>query len=115
MVEVVDSTNEVISIRSIKSGFHSTSYVSPKFDGKIFLEWSKACTMALKSHKLMKYINGKSKQSKESDASFDNWNSKNAMICSWLFNRRYIYARAISLLIQLKKCGILSPELILSP
>lgn len=39
--------------------------------------------MALKSHKLMKYINVKAKQPKESDAGFDDWDSENAMVCSW--------------------------------
>ena len=93
MAGVGDSsvTSDSTTVLGTKSGFHSMPYVSPKFDGKNFLEWSKACTMALKSHKLMKYINGKSKQPSESDSNFDDWESENAMVCSWLFNSMEVH------------------------
>lgn len=95
MTDAGDSsiTSKSTAISSSKLGFHSTPFVSPKFDGKNFLEWSKACTMALKSHKLMKYINGKVKQPMESDADFDDWDSENAMVCSWLSNSMEVHIR----------------------
>ncbi|XP_074347606.1 uncharacterized protein LOC141686471 [Apium graveolens] len=85
MAEVVNvsATSDNTVVSNTKSGFHNTPYVSPKFDGIFFLEWTKACTMALKSQKLMKYINGKAKQPEESDAGFDDWDSENAM--SYIF------------------------------
>lgn len=33
----------------------------------------------------MKHINGKAKQPEESDTGFDDWDSENVMVCSWLF------------------------------
>lgn len=95
MAGVGDSsvTSDFIALTSNKSGFHGMPYLSPKFDGKDFLEWTKACTMASKSHKLMKYINGKAKQPLESDSSFDDWNSDNAMVCSWLLNSMEVHIR----------------------
>lgn len=93
MAEVVDDTNKITTTSSGKSGFHNTPYVNPKLDGKNFLEWSKACTMALKSHRLMRYINGKAKQPLENDPSFEDWDSENAMVCSWLFNSMEVHIR----------------------
>lgn len=86
MAEVVnDLVGNNHSTQGSKYGFHGTAYVSPKFDGKNFLEWLESCTLALKSHQLMKYINGKAKNL-ASDTSFDDWDSENAMVKSWLFN-----------------------------
>ena len=56
--------------------------------------------MALKSYKLMKYINGKSKQPSESDSNFDDWESENAMVCSWLFNSMEVHIRKSYILID---------------
>ena len=60
---------------------------SVKLDGpKIYLVWSRQCTVVLKARRLFGYVAGTKKQPSDDDPTYEQWDEQNSLTMSLLFN-----------------------------
>eukprot|EP00252_Welwitschia_mirabilis_P002409 TRINITY_DN1235_c0_g1_i6.p1 TRINITY_DN1235_c0_g1~~TRINITY_DN1235_c0_g1_i6.p1 ORF type:complete len:1428 (+),score=264.56 TRINITY_DN1235_c0_g1_i6:585-4868(+) len=72
---------------SLPSSDSASLLISPvKLDGTNYLAWARSCTLFIKSRGLQGYINGKKRKPDEDAAEFDQWDSENSLVMSWLIN-----------------------------
>ncbi|VVA22856.1 PREDICTED: UBN2_3 domain-containing [Prunus dulcis] len=65
-------------------------------NGLNYVAWSRAVTLSLGGKAKFGHINGKAKQPKSNDPKFDDWESTNRMVMSWLINSMEPEIRAIA-------------------
>lgn len=55
-------------------------------DGNNYIHWAQAAKMYIAGHKKMGYITGTKKAPGETDPTYEDWNSENMLVMSWLVN-----------------------------
>ena len=61
--------------------------ISPiKLDGTNYLAWSRSCLLFIKARGMQGYITGASKKPAANDDNFNQWDSENSLVMSWLIN-----------------------------
>ena len=61
--------------------------ISPvKLDGNNYLAWSRSCLLFIKARGMQGYITGAKVKQAAVDPSFNQWNSENSLVMTWLIN-----------------------------
>jgi hypothetical protein len=83
---------EKLDSKPILSGDNPSLNISPvKLDGSNYLAWFRSCLLFIKARGLQGYITGDKKQPKAkdpamSDSTYNQWESENSLVMSWLIN-----------------------------
>ncbi|KAJ8749583.1 hypothetical protein K2173_026232 [Erythroxylum novogranatense] len=71
----------------MSSSYNPSLQISPvKFDGTNYLTWSRSCLLFIKARGLQVYITDDSKRLDVNTSDYNQWESENSLVMSWLIN-----------------------------
>ncbi|BFG34690.1 hypothetical protein CerSpe_209640 [Prunus speciosa] len=84
---MADSTKADSSTPPVRSFHDYYSQITPnKLDGSNYSAWSRSVRLAITTHRMASFINGKKTAPAIDDSSYESWDEDNCLVQSWLLN-----------------------------